>query len=86
MAELKAPGLTVAAFARKVGVHPQRLGSWRSRLGKLAAVRRMIERPEAAAVFIEVPHGNATSSFFASNSSTSRFVGISREGRAPLLR
>lgn len=56
LAELTASGLTVAAFARKVGVHPQRLRSWRSRLGNVAEVGRMIERPEAAAVFIEVPH------------------------------
>lgn len=56
MAELKASGLTVAAFARKAGVHPQRLRSWRSRLGNVAEVGRTVERPAAAAVFIEVPH------------------------------
>ena len=47
MAELKSSGLSVAAFARSAGIHPQRLRTWRQRLGD--------ERRTTVPVFVEVP-------------------------------
>ena len=48
MAELEASGLSIAAFARRAGVHPQRLRNWRARLGA--------ESGGTAARFVEVQH------------------------------
>ncbi|MBK8940866.1 MAG: transposase [Polyangiaceae bacterium] len=46
LSELKSSGLTVAAFARGAGIPPQRLHTWRQRLGE--------DRVAAAPVFVEV--------------------------------
>ncbi|MBK6517314.1 MAG: transposase [Polyangiaceae bacterium] len=46
LSELKSSGLTLAAFARSAGIHPQRLHTWRQRLGE--------DRVAAAPVFVEV--------------------------------
>lgn len=57
IAELRASGMSVAAFAAREGIDVQRLHRWRRKLGSTLCARR----EETSPAFIEVKRGTAWS-------------------------